>query len=169
LFVVAILAALQACVVSQSRKAEADKIARSVYAECESLLKSGSLKTHAAVFKCAAPRVVAAYQQSGYPFEDLIFVDLVAHRNGAQNIDEQDATEAAVQTELRQLETRLTAEEARRLNIIKFGGSPKAEPADELLDGLTALKPTPDAAASTPRPSQKTPGCFLPGSPNRCQ
>ncbi len=157
---VAILLALQACVVPQSRKTEADEAARAAFARCEAMRQSGALKTHLAVVDCAMPKVVAAYEQSAYPFEDLIYISLNARRIGAQKIDRGKATEAEVQRDLGELQTRVAAEERRRLDIIAYGGSPQPAAPDTLLQGLSTLTPMPSAAALAPAPSASSPTCF---------
>ena len=166
---IAIFLLPMACVMPQSRKIEADKAARSAYEQCEALRKAGSLDNHVAAVDCALPKVINAYKEAAYPFEDLVFVTIAARRMGAANIDNGNATEAEVRHDIAQLDIRIAAEERRRLDVISYGGRPTPTPDEVLLQGLNALTPAPTAAALPRIPANKNPGCFSFVADKRCE
>ena len=146
----ACLLALAGCFVAQGRREEADAKAQAAYAQCDELRRAGQYKTYAAAVECAVPTVAGAYAEAAYPFNDLIAVSIAARRVGARKIDNGDATEDEYRRDLAILQTRLDAEEARRRQIMKFGGNPQPVPLDSLVAGLSSFT-TPSAGELRPR------------------
>src|SRR6185437_6221137 len=60
---------------------------RGIRADCEARRRSGELTGVTAVERCAEPRVIAAYQNAGYPYMDLIRFAEAARLAGAQKVD----------------------------------------------------------------------------------
>lgn len=145
--------ALTACIMSAQRTAESDEAAADAYQKCENLRIAGVVKSHVASVDCAIPKVQQAYQVAAYPFMDLVYISVQARRYGARKVDTGEATEAEYQSQVQELQARLKAEETRRLDRMQLGGNPKPEPPEELVRGLSALVPTPAAAALPPAQS----------------
>jgi hypothetical protein len=142
----ALVLTLAGCFVSDSRKEEADAKAQAAYARCDELHRAGRYKTYAGAAECAVPTVVAAYEESGYPFTDLIALSIQARRIGARRIDSGDVTEDEYRRDLAELDSRIAAEEARRRGIMTHGGNPKMVSLDPLIVGLRSFTPEPSAA-----------------------
>ena len=145
--------ALFGCTISQTRKEEADATATAAYAHCDTLRRAGKYKTHLAAVDCAVPAVVEAYQESAYPFTDLVSIEIQARRIGASNIDSGKATEAEYQDDLAALDTRLAAEDQRRREIMTYGGRPQPVATETLVQGLPAFAVKPVAAEPPPMPA----------------
>ncbi len=90
-----------------------------------------------------------------------------ARRIGADRVDTGTVTEAQYQQDLAELQTRLTAEEGRRREIMKFGGDPRPAPVGTLIQGLNSFAPAPTAAALPSLPT--TPGCVPLGQIRTCR
>jgi hypothetical protein len=155
--------------VSQSRKDEADAKAQAAYAQCDQLRRIGQYKTRLAAVDCAVPNVVTAYQESAYPFTDLIYISIQARRIGAGKVDSGDVTEAQYERDLAELERRLAAEDGRRREIMKFGGNPQPTEVGTLVQGLSAFAPTPTAAELPATPPDAESSCLPLGGIKRCQ
>jgi hypothetical protein len=159
----ALLAALAGCtsVFSPVAMREADTRAQAAYADCDAQLRSGRLKSHRQAVDCAKPKVLAAYQEDGYPFMDLVDLDLRARAAGAARIDGGLASEADIDHDITELDRRIALERQRRIDQGNArGGAPTPVPPEQLLAGLDALTgralPRPDAA------------CFKVGSFTHC-
>ena len=123
-----IFLALGACVMmSNPRKEEADAAAAEAYAKCENLRLAGVIKTHVGAIDCAIPKVQQAYQVSGYPFTDLVYISVQARRYGARKLDSGEITEAEYQDAVKEMDTRFKNEEGRRIARMNLGGAPKPE------------------------------------------
>jgi hypothetical protein len=145
--------ALSACLMmSAQRKDEADETAADAYQKCENLRLAGVIKSHVGAIDCALPQVQKAYQVAAYPFDDLIYISVQARRFGARKVDSGEISDAEYQSAVQEMNGRLKAEEKRRLARMNLGGDPKPEGPDEIMRGLTALMPTPAAAALPPPP-----------------
>ena len=66
------------CVGTLSAPATRDAQSRAdaAFAACDAQLRDGILKSHGQVVDCARPKVLAAYQENGYPNMDLVELDL---------------------------------------------------------------------------------------------
>lgn len=164
----ALVFALAGCFVSQSRKEEADAKAQTAYAKCDRLLAAGQYKTHLAAVDCAVPIVTAAYEEAAYPFTDLTYISIQARRIGSRKVDVGEVTETQYQHDLAELDTRLAAEDARRRQIMKYGGAPQPATADALVQGLDAFTPTPTAAALPISAPGTQAACVPLGAIRRC-
>jgi hypothetical protein len=164
--VVALALVVAGCVVPESRQDAAEAKVRAAYAQCEQQRLSGRYKTHLAAVDCAVPTVIADYQEAAYPFNDIIYLSIQARRIGARRVDAGDVTEAEYLHDVAELDSRLAAENTRRVDITKYGGDPKPTPPDQLMQGLNAFAPTPSAAALPP-PSQT--GCVPLGEIRTCK
>ena len=164
----ALVLTVAGCVMSQIRKDEADAKAKTAYAQCDDQLRAGQLTTHLAAVNCAVPTVVRAYQESAYPFTDLIYISVQARRIGARRVDVGDVTEAQYQQDLATLHTRLAAEDDRRRGIMKYGGDPQPAPPEALVQGLSAFAPAPVRAALPPPPGAN-PNCVPLGQIRSCK
>ena len=162
----ALVLALAGCFVQESRKREADAEANAAYAQCETLRHSGKYKTELAAVDCAVPTVVAAYEQTAYPFNDLIYISIQARRIGAAKVDAGIVTEAQYRHDLAVLDARLAAEDKRRRGVMEYGGNPQPTPVSVLTQGLPAFAPAPTVAAL---PLGAKPGCVPLGDIRRCK
>lgn len=147
---------------SASATRDAERRAQAAYADCDAQLRRGQLKSYRQAVDCARPKVLAAYQENGYPYMDLVNLDLSARSIGAERIDTGFASEADVNRDIAELGRRIAAEQQRRLDAERStGASPPIFPPERLLVGLEALtnKPLPRAGAN----------CFTVGSFTRCE
>jgi len=158
--------ALSGCVgtYSQSATRDAERRAQQAYIQCNTELRDGVLKSYRQAVECARPKVLAAYQSAAYPNMDLVQLDLYARALGAQRIDRGQATPAAVNRDIAELERRIAAEQQRRLNARRTTtGGATAISLVSLLNGLTAITGT----------SQKLPAlgqdCFKVGTFTHCE
>ncbi len=157
--------ALAGCsTLSASATRDAEGRAQAAFAECDAQLRSGVLKSYRQAADCARPKVLAAYQQNGYPNMDLIELDLYARGLGAERIDAGDATPAAVDRDIAELDRRIAAEQQRRLDARRAtsGGAPPV-PLAELMVGLNSLTTT---TAPVPPPGKN---CINVGSFTHCE
>jgi len=88
---------------------------RHIRAECEDLRKKGEIKTLESTESCANPRIVAAYQQAGYPYMDLIRFAAAARLAGAEKVDNGEISEAEYDRQRLVLRDRV-ADEIRHRN-----------------------------------------------------
>jgi hypothetical protein len=159
-----LLVALAGCasVFSGPAMRDADRRAQAAYIDCDAQLRQGKLKSHRQAIDCARPKVLAAYQQNGYPFMDLIELELAARTAGAERIDTGFASEADVDRDIGELDRRLAFERQRRIDATNAtGGAAAPMPPQQLLAGLDALtgRALPSAGSS----------CFQIGSFSRCE
>jgi hypothetical protein len=142
---------------------EAEATANAAYADCNTQLRQGKLKSFRQAVECAEPPVVAAYQGAGYPYMDLIQFDLNARMHGAEEIDVGAASEADVDRDIAVLETRINQEQQRRMDYrAQTGGAAPDMPLDQLtvgvgLNALNGRAPPPTAS-----------DCFKVGSLTNC-
>lgn len=156
------LSACSSMIMSKSALRDAHEQAQAAYAACNAQLRSGVLKSYRQAVACARPKVLAAYQRSGYPYMDLVKLDLYARKEGADHIDTGAASVAAVSHDLTILERRIAAEQQRRLAArAATGGAAPPIPLSSLLAGLTAITGAPNAAPTT--------NCFKVGSFTHCE
>jgi hypothetical protein len=144
---------------------DAENRADAAFAACDAQLRDGILKSHRQVVDCARPKVLAAYQENGYPNMDLVELDLYARGIGAERIDAGDASAAAVDRDLAELDRRIVAEQQRRVAARRAtSGGASPVPLSQLLVGLNTL----NARSAPPLPA---PGknCFAVGGFTHCQ
>jgi hypothetical protein len=132
----------QAALQEASRKMEAAVL------ECRELRRRKTLKTFKESAECSRPKIIAAYQEAGYPYMDLIILFASARMAGAENLDKGKNTEAEVQLQMAELQKRIGAEEQKRNHALANAQSIQADsqtaniPASEvLLQGLGAIQP----------------------------
>lgn len=148
---------------SGSAMRDSDQRAAAIFADCDAQLRSGRLKSNRQAVDCARPRVLAAYQENGYPYMDLVNFDLAARASGAELIDTGFSTEADVKRDVAELERRIAAERERRLGVTTWtGASPPLIPPERLLAGL-------DALTGRTFPRSGSADCFQLGKVTRCQ
>lgn len=146
---------------SASATRNADQRAQAAFAECDAQHRAGVLRSYREAADCARPKVLAAYQQNGYPYMDLVNLDLGARALGAERIDTGFATAADVERDIATLERRIEAErERRRAGEMVAGGTAPYVPLERLLVGL-------DTLASKPLPPRSA-NCFNVGSFTHC-
>lgn len=145
---------------SASATADADRRAQAAYSDCTAQQRSGALRSFRQAADCAKPRVLAAYQENGFPYMDLVNLDLAAHAVGAERIDTGFASEADVNRDLAELQRRIMAERQRRLGSERFSGGVAYIPLERFLIGLDSL-----TSRQLPRSG---PNCFTVGNFTRC-
>jgi hypothetical protein len=167
---VMVAAALAGCADNgSSRKPEADRAAAAAYAQCEARRAAHQLPSHVAAVACAAPTVVDAYQEAGYPFDDLVDISIEARRIAAERLDDGQITQAQENRDLAVLATRITAEENRRIAATHVGGRPTPTPPEILVRGLASFAPTPAEAEGPVPPLAAGKNCFTLGPESHCQ
>jgi len=155
------------CVGTLSAPATRDAQSRAdaAFAACDAQLRDGILKSHGQVVDCARPKVLAAYQENGYPNMDLVELDLYARAIGAERIDSGDASPAAVDRDLAELDRRIVAEQQRRVAARRAtSGGASPVPLSQLLAGLDTL-----SVRSTPPVPAPGKNCFKVGSFTHCE
>lgn len=151
LLLAALLAGCGTLLYSAPAERDAARRADAVYADCEAQRASGKLTSYQMVVFCAKPKVLQAYSENGYPFMDLVNLDLDARMAGAARIDHGQATKAEIDADLAELSRRIANEEQRRrLESTPFGASAPPEPLDQMLVGLDRLKPLPAPRSREP-------------------
>ncbi len=146
---------------SASAARDADERAQAAYAACDAQLRAGALTSYRQAADCARPRVLSVYQQNGYPYMDLVNLDLSARAIGAERIDNGFASPADVERDILTLEQRIAAErQRRRQGEMVMGGSAPYLPPERLLAGL-------DTLTSRALPA-KGANCFSVGDFTRC-
>jgi hypothetical protein len=116
---------------------------RDIHAQCEARRRNGELTSVTAVERCAEPRVIAAYQEAGYPYMDLIRFAEAARLAGAQKVDQGEIGEDEYDHQRLKLRDRLAAEINRR-NAEKPPPRSTAEMPDaattaRMVEGLSAF------------------------------
>lgn len=145
---------------SASAVRDADARAQAIYAECDAQLRAGTLTSYRQAADCAEPRVLSVYQQNGYPYMDLVLLELKARATGAEHIDAGSAAPADVQRDILTLEQRIATErQRRRQGEMVAGGSAPFLPPERLLAGL-------DTLSNRQLPSGTS--CFAVGSFTHC-
>jgi hypothetical protein len=140
---------------------EADQRAQAAYADCEAQRRSGALLSYRQAATCAQPKVLMAYKQSGYPYIDLVELELAARATAAERIDTGFASAADVDRDIAELERRIADERQRRRDgEMRTGGSAPYVPPQQLLTGLDTM-----TNRALPRSGAN---CFTVGSFNRC-
>jgi hypothetical protein len=125
---------------SASAVRDADERAQAAYADCDAQLRAGTLTSYRQAAECARPRVLLIYQQNGYPYLDLVNLELTARKIAAERIDAGDANPADVARDILTLEQRIAAErQRRRSGEMVAGGSAPYLPPERLLVGLDSL------------------------------
>jgi hypothetical protein len=79
--------------------------------ECRQRRLRGDLKTYVASSQCENSRIISAYENINYPYMDLVQLLAAARLAGSERIDNGHATEAAMQLQLAELQTRIASEE----------------------------------------------------------
>jgi hypothetical protein len=116
---------------------------RGIRADCEARRRSGELSSVTAVERCAEPGVIAAYQQAGYPYMDLIRFAEAARLAGAQKVDTGEIGESEYERQRLTLRKRLAAEIDRRNAEVppprSAGDMPDPSITAKLVAGLSAF------------------------------
>jgi len=87
---------------------------KAVVDECKNKRLIGDLKTFAASANCSNPRILAAYQNAGYPYMDLIGQLTAKRLEVSEKIDAGQLTEGQAQLETAQFITHLVNIEKQR-------------------------------------------------------
>jgi len=156
--------ALTSCGTTYSAPAvrEAEQQAQAAYADCDAQRQIGALRSYRQAASCAEPKVLSAYKQSGYPYMDLVELELLARATAADHLDTGYATTAQVDRDMAELEHRIADERERRHEgEMSTGGSASYVPPLQLLAGLDAL-----TERAPPRGSAN---CFTVGSFSHCE
>jgi hypothetical protein len=159
-------AVLAACgsTVSGPALAEADRNAQAAFTDCNNQLRSGKIRSYRLMVECAAPRVTQAYQMAGYPFTDLVNLDLAAWRLGADRIDAGLVPPADVYRDLGELDHRILVERERRMAGRRGGGiGADPTPPEQMLAGLNTL-----TGRTVPPPTNGNGNCFKVGTFTHC-
>jgi hypothetical protein len=82
--------------------------------ECKNNRRSGVLKTYMESVECSNPRIIDAYQKSGYRYMDLIYLLTAKRRALAEKIDRGTLTEAEAELEAAQFTVQLQDKERQR-------------------------------------------------------
>jgi hypothetical protein len=103
----------------QQQSVQRDAKIKAAMEECHNARLSGSLKTFLASAQCSNPRIRDAYQQSGYPFMDLIDLRNAARAADAEKIDKGQMTEAEATLHFAQVSSQIADEAIRRIQEAK--------------------------------------------------
>src|SRR5712691_8731260 len=132
----------------QAALQEASRKMNAAVMECREMRLRKKLKSFRESAECSRPKIIAAYQEAGYPYMDLIVLFASARMAGAENLDKGKNTEAEVQLQMAELQNRIAAEEQRRNLALANAQAIQAEsqsanmPASGvLLQGLGAIQP----------------------------
>jgi len=93
---------------------QAGSRANTAIVECRSKRMAGELKTYVASAECANPIIMAAYQQAGYPYMDLISLMTAKRLELSEEIDQGKLTVAQAQLKFAQFKVGLDDEERQR-------------------------------------------------------
>lgn len=146
----------------QGRTKEARTEADAAIEACDAQLRAGRLHSYRQAADCAAPQIITAYEESSYPFMDLIYLEVAARRVGAENLDRGAVSEDAVRRDMSELIRRLNAEADRREAAMKYGeAAPRGPGEAALLAGLHTISIGPMPAPGS--------NCFSVGSFQHCQ
>ena len=146
----------------QGRTKEARANADAAIEACLAQLRSGKLHSYRQAADCAGPQIIIAYQETAYPFMDLVYLEVAARRVGAENIDRGAVSEEAVARDMSELERRLSAEANRRQAAMKYGdAAPRGAGEATMLAGLSTISIGPIPAPGS--------NCFSVGSFQHCQ
>ena len=114
---VAVLLLVGCASIYAQRYQEAGRIAVEAIKECRDKRLAGELSTYMASVQCSNPRVIAAYQEAGYPHGDLIALFTAYRLAGTERVDRGDFTEAQFQVSMSELLVRITTEAQNRAHI----------------------------------------------------
>jgi hypothetical protein len=129
------------CVATQSMR-DTTKVA---VLECRDKRLKREFKTYKQSAECSNPKILAAYEGSGYPYMDLVRVLLDGRMVVADNLDKGAVTEAQARDQSAEFERRLMAEDQRRRAA---AAAPQASTdAGSFVLGLSAFQATKRAAA----------------------
>jgi hypothetical protein len=115
---------------------------RSLREECQQRRRSGALASVTEVERCAAPGVIAAYQEADYPYMDLLRFAEAARLAGAQKVDRGEIGASEYERQRLRLRDRLAAEIDRRNAETpprRFPETPDPSTTARLVAGLSAF------------------------------
>ena len=130
-------------------------------AECRQKRLEKEINGFKASAECSNPKIIAAWQEAQFPYMDLIFVFTAARVVGGENVDKGKITEAELNLELAELNSRIVAEEQRR-NLAKSNAqAAQMQATGSLVQGLGALQSAQvvNRPAVLPTPQQRTINC----------
>jgi hypothetical protein len=87
---------------------------RGIREQCEARRRSGELQGLTAVERCAEPGVIAAYEQAGYPYMDMIRFAEAARLAGAEQVDRGKISQSEYERQRMELRRRFADEIDRR-------------------------------------------------------
>jgi hypothetical protein len=106
---------------AEAQQAQRDRVARrddevkAAAEECRNSRLRGDLKSYVASVQCSNPRIREANATAGYPFMDLLDVELATRLSNAEKIDRGQMTEVEASLSSAELHSRMVAEGRRRL------------------------------------------------------
>ncbi|MBI3700441.1 MAG: SPOR domain-containing protein [Afipia sp.] len=112
--------------------------------DCRELRLREIIKTYKDSAICSNPKILAAWQDAGYPNMDLINIWLKAREIGSENVDSGRTTPDEFEKQIAELTSRIKVEEAKRQS--KNSGSldnitlASTSPNSDLLSGLPSLQ-----------------------------
>jgi hypothetical protein len=120
--------------------------------DCKQKRLSGELKTYVESVQCSNPALISSYRNAGYPYMDLIELLAASRLVGAERIDKHEMTEAELQLQMAELNSRVTAEAQRRTLAMMNANSQsmaahaqaqsaQAQSTAVMLQGLSAFQP----------------------------
>jgi hypothetical protein len=107
--------------------------------DCQAKIRTGELRSYQAAAECARPRIMGAYQEAAFPFEDLVAIKIQAVQYGAESIDSGEVPLGEVQRQLAVLDQRIEADADRRRDANYFYDAPPPAAPAQLLFGLNAI------------------------------
>jgi len=123
--------------------------------ECRERRIRQEFKTYRQSVDCSNPKILAAYESSGYPYMDLVRLLLDARMMAAENLDKGAITETVAETQSAELERRLTAEDQKRRAAGAANTPVAASDPGAYLQGLNAFQVAKRAPGKHP-PVQRT-------------
>lgn len=135
------------------RQQEAQLYSQQIITECRSKRLRGELSGHVASVLCSNDRIRQVWAESGYPYMDLIDLQLAYRMALAKRIDEGALSEEDTQLQLAELASRVNTEVQRRNVMAQQAHSQRLQSIGALLQGLAAWEQSQSPPAlAAPRP-----------------
>lgn len=113
--VLATIFVLSGCGLSAAQRVQqAFRQANSIRVECRQRHLAGELKSYVERVRCGNDRVGQAIAESGYPYMDLVNLEIAYRMAVAHRLDKGELSEAEANLQLAELQTRLGSEQQRR-------------------------------------------------------
>lgn len=135
------------------RQQEAQLYSQQIIIECRSKRLRGELSGYVASVLCSNDRIRQVWAESGYPYMDLIDLQLAYRMAQAKRIDEGTLSEEDAQLQLAELGSRVNTEVQRRNVMAQQAHSQRLQSIGALLQGLAAWEQSQSPPAlAAPRP-----------------